>query len=327
MRHQDQPADNVACVRRTDAHIILGQRRRPGPLGIIAMGLLLSLAAVCSRADVVPISSIDDIVDATTIDFEEPGSTANDILPMFDMTATPDVVIDTLTIPITGNSDAPIANRALFPAFAVLRIQTTGKPWNQIGLTGAATILGASRTLTLRAFDTSNVELGSVTRVFAPVDSSFEAFNAAAVFLGLSSTTPIHAIELTSDNPNTAWDSLTFSVVLIPVTIDIKPGSFPNSINPKSNGRIPVAILTTDRFDATTVDPATVLFGRTGTEAAPVHFALEDVDADGNTDIILHFKTQQTGIGCGDDSATLRGEVFGGRTIGGSDSIRTVGCK
>lgn len=327
MHHQDQPADNVSYVRRTDAHIILAGRRRLGPLGIIAIGLLLSLEAVPSQADVVAISSINDIVNGTTIDFEQPGSTANDILPMFDMTATPNVVIDTLTFPVTGNIDAPISNRALFPAFAVLRIQTTGKPWNQIGLTGIATILGASRTLTLRAFDISNIELGSVTRVFAPVDSSFAAFNAAAVFLGLSSTTPIHAIELTSDNPNTAWDSLRFSVVLIPVTIDIKPGSFPNSINPKSKGKIPVAILTTDSFDATTVDPTTVLFGRTGTEAAPAHFALEDVDGDGNTDMILHFKTQEAGIGCGDDSASLTGEIFGGQTLGGSDSIRTVGCK
>lgn len=323
MPHQHQPEDNVSYVRRTDAHILLAWRRRLGPLGIIAIGLLFLLEAAPTQADVVAISSIEDIVNGTTIDFEQ-GSTANDILPIFDMTATPNVRIDTLTPPVTGNSDAPISNRALL---GVLRIQTTGKPWNQIGLTGIATLLGVSRTLTLRAFDISNIELGSVTRVFAPVDSSFVAFNAAAVFLGLSSTTPIHAIELTTNNPNTAWDSLRFSVALVPVPIDIKPGSFPNSINPKSKGKIPVAILTTDSFDATTVDPTTVLFGRTGSEAAPVHFALEDVDGDGNTDMILHFETQETGIRCGDTSASLTGESFGGQTMGGSDSIRTVGCK
>ena len=58
-------------------------------------------------------------------------------------------------------------------------------------------------------------------------------------------------------------------------------------------------------FDASTVDPATVSFGATGGEAAPVHWALEDVDADGNTDLILHFRTQATGIGCGDTSASV----------------------
>ena len=113
----------------------------------------------------------------------------------------------------------------------------------------------------------------------------------------------------------------------ITVAIDIKPGSFPNSINPQSKGVIPVAILTTGTFDATTVDPTTVLFGPTGTEAAPVHSALADVDEDGDTDMILHFNTQGTGIVCGDTSASLTGETSGGEAIEGSDSINTVGCK
>jgi hypothetical protein len=117
------------------------------------------------------------------------------------------------------------------------------------------------------------------------------------------------------------------TAVEIAVKIDIKPGSFPNSVNPKSKGKIPVAILTTESFDATTVDPTAVLFGRTGTEAAPVHFALEDIDGDGNTDMILHFKTQNTGIRCGDTSASLTGNTVSGQAIEGSDPIRTVACK
>ncbi len=111
------------------------------------------------------------------------------------------------------------------------------------------------------------------------------------------------------------------------VAIDIKPGSDPNSINPKSNGVIPVAILTTSTFDATTVDPTTVHFGATGTEAAPVHAALEDVNGDGASDMILHFRTQATGIVCGETSASLTGKTLGGQAIEGSDSIRTVPCK
>ena len=111
------------------------------------------------------------------------------------------------------------------------------------------------------------------------------------------------------------------------ITIDIKPGSFPNSINPNSQGVIPVAILTTSAFDATTVDPNTVLFGATGTEAAPVQSALEDVDGDGDTDLVLHFNTQETGIQCGDTTASLTGQTLGGQAIKGSDSIKTVGCE
>lgn len=111
------------------------------------------------------------------------------------------------------------------------------------------------------------------------------------------------------------------------VTIDIKPAGSGNRINPRSNGKIRVAVLTRDGFDATEVDPTTVRFGRTGTEAAPVHFALKDIDGDGNTDLVLRFKTQQTGIACGDTSASLTGRTFGGQLINGSDSIRTVGCR
>jgi hypothetical protein len=111
------------------------------------------------------------------------------------------------------------------------------------------------------------------------------------------------------------------------VSIDIKPGSFPNSINLRSKGKISVAILTANTFDATTVKPITVRFGATGIGAAPVRAVLEDVDGDGDTDMILHFKTQETGIVCGNTSASLTGETFGGQAIEGSDSIQTVGCK
>jgi hypothetical protein len=88
-----------------------------------------------------------------------------------------------------------------------------------------------------------------------------------------------------------------------------------------------VAILTAGSFDATTVDPTTVLFGATGTEAAPVHFDLKDVDRDGDTDMILHFNTRATRIQSGDTSASLTGETFSGQMIQGSDSVKTVGCK
>lgn len=107
-----------------------------------------------------------------------------------------------------------------------------------------------------------------------------------------------------------------------PVPIDIKPGSFPNSINPNSPGVIPVAILTTDNFDATAVDASTVRFGPA--EAQAVHSALEDVDNDGDVDMILHFRIQETGITAGDTEATLTGKTVDGMKIVGTDSVSTV---
>jgi serine protease len=115
--------------------------------------------------------------------------------------------------------------------------------------------------------------------------------------------------------------------IAVEVALDIKLGGFPNPINPRSKGVIPVAILTTETFNATTVNPTTVRFGATGSEAAPVHSTLEDVDGDGNIDMILHFKTQDTGIQCGKTFASLTGQTFDGRAVEGFDSIVTVGCR
>jgi hypothetical protein len=60
------------------------------------------------------------------------------------------------------------------------------------------------------------------------------------------------------------------------VTLDIKPGTLVNSINTKSRGKIPVAVLSTATFDASTrIDPASLTFGRTGNEDSLSHCSAE----------------------------------------------------
>ncbi|MBM4241360.1 MAG: hypothetical protein FJ150_06850 [Euryarchaeota archaeon] len=129
-----------------------------------------------------------------------------------------------------------------------------------------------------------------------------------------------------SNNPPGYADFDYIKVVsnIIPVTIDIKPGSFPNAINPTSKGVIPVAILTNETFDASSVNATTVKFGRNGTEASPVHWAMEDVNHDGYIDMILQFKTLETSIQLGDTVAKLTGKTVNGIPIKGTDSIMTV---
>jgi hypothetical protein len=109
------------------------------------------------------------------------------------------------------------------------------------------------------------------------------------------------------------------------VDIDIKPCSYPNSINLRSKGVVPVAILTTDTFDAMTVDPATVAFA----DAAPLRWTLEDVGSscgynDGDQDLLFFFKTQELDLDGSSIEAVLTGETFDGMPIWANDSVRIV---
>lgn len=106
----------------------------------------------------------------------------------------------------------------------------------------------------------------------------------------------------------------------VSIDIDIKPGSDPNSINLKSKGVVPVAILTNGSFDANDVDPATVEFAG----ATPLRWAIEDVDYDGDMDMIFHFKTRELTLDEFSTDATLTGLTFGGVAFSGTDLVNIV---
>lgn len=114
---------------------------------------------------------------------------------------------------------------------------------------------------------------------------------------------------------------------VIEVVIDIRPKSDANRVNSNSRGNINVAILSADDFDSSIIDPKTIRFGATGTEAAPVHVGRRDVDGDGDRDMVARFQIQDTGIRCGDTSAFITGQISGGPSFIGSSTIQTVQCK
>jgi hypothetical protein len=118
--------------------------------------------------------------------------------------------------------------------------------------------------------------------------------------------------------------------VEIEVEIDIKPGGTPNSINCNNpTGVIPVAILSTDSFDATTVDHTTVTFEGASETHVDKGTGLprrheEDVNGDGRTDLVFHFRLGDADLGCGSTEARLEGETFDGQRIFGVDSVRMI---
>lgn len=147
------------------------------------------------------------------------------------------------------------------------------------------------------------------------------------LLLELTDIPGIKSVTVTStgDYPNSIYlDNLTFKHV-IQVTIDIKPGSNPNAFNCKNTkGLIPVAILSTPTFDATSVDHTTVMF-----EGAFEYHKIatvpqrheSDVNEDGLVDLVFHFLFSETTLTCESTIGELTGKTVDGIPIVGQDKI------
>ncbi len=95
----------------------------------------------------------------------------------------------------------------------------------------------------------------------------------------------------------------------------------------RGNGVIPVQLLSTPDFDATTVDHTTVQLG----EASEAHIDrrtgearrhVQDVNRDGLDDLVFHFRFRATGLECYPETVPFNGSTFDGQPItgGGSDA-------
>jgi hypothetical protein len=114
---------------------------------------------------------------------------------------------------------------------------------------------------------------------------------------------------------------------IINVSIDIKPGALPNSINLGANGVVPVAILTTPEFDASTVDGLSLSLSGASVKLrgkSQEVGALEDVDGDGDLDLVVQFYINELELTAGATEAVLTGNTKSGAEIMGKDSVRIV---
>ena len=151
-----------------------------------------------------------------------------------------------------------------------------------------------------------------------------------------------------------AWALLTLEkAVAIPmftVSVDIKPGSWPNPFNKKAKGVFAVAICGTDDFDVTQIDLASLMIYHDDPEnvVLPVRWTYEDaatpyddmtpedpdghdLEGDGIQDLVLHFDRKAvTPLLCHHETGDyvelyVTGnllEEFGGTPISGFDWVR-----
>jgi hypothetical protein len=123
----------------------------------------------------------------------------------------------------------------------------------------------------------------------------------------------------------------------IEVEIDIKPGSYPNSLNTDGHGVIPVAILGSADFDVTEIDLSSLSFAglavRVKGQGQP-QCSVEDVSGDfsggpegapdGYPDLVCHFVDNPGNWAPGDGEATITGTLTDGTPFAGSDEITVV---
>ena len=145
-----------------------------------------------------------------------------------------------------------------------------------------------------------------------------------------------------------------FSCAVAPtvVTLDIKPGSCPNPVNPRSKGVVPVALVGSINFDVATIDPDSLTLARAdgaGGSVAPLSdrrgpgIVIEDVatpfseepcgchelGGDGIDDLSLKFSTSEMNrtlelntLSRGETiGLVLRGTLHDGTTFEGLDCI------
>ncbi len=142
-------------------------------------------------------------------------------------------------------------------------------------------------------------------------------------------------VTLTVTDPSGASDTsgTTVTVTVIEVAIDIKPGDDENNINLGSHGVVSVAFLTGDGFDASTIEPATVTLAGENFEGLvkmrgkknPTPMAsLEDIDGDGDIDLLVHVEVENLTLDPWATVCALGALTGDGLVVLGEDSVNIV---
>jgi len=223
----------------------------------------------------------------------------------------------------------------------VTMVENTGSPFSLLSFDAGERHIGHSHAARIEVFGTrssgnivfASFSLDGVNDGPGPLMDS-QTFALPRTFRDLISVTFVGPVDgpiastsgITQDYTLDNLDVFINAAEPTDIAIDIKPGNDEDNINPRSQGVVQVAILKTDDFDPRSVDPFSVMFGPDGATASQTFVHDADVDNDGDPDLVLRFRTQDTGIECGDTEAFLTGMTLAGEEFEGLDFIKTVEC-
>jgi len=152
-----------------------------------------------------------------------------------------------------------------------------------------------------------------------------------------ASPTDTYTIEVTSDGQTTVLvkDQMVKNIPVQPfsvkvpeyVSIDLKPEDDTNSIKLDSEDAVLVAILSTDSFNVADINESTLTLAGSVASKEVESFNngyLEDIDNDGDLDLIVQFPIAELNLTEADTSATVEGETLNGTQFIGTDSINIV---
>ena len=123
---------------------------------------------------------------------------------------------------------------------------------------------------------------------------------------------------------------VTGSPAVLHINIDIKPGKENISpLNPKSKGKVPVALLSAEDFNPADVDVSSLTFGHDGDEDSMVkcNKGSADFNKDGVKDLICHFDNQMASFHGSDEEGLLKGKLKDGTLSAGRGLLKVVPVK
>lgn len=185
--------------------------------------------------------------------------------------------------------------------------------------------------------DAASLDSGSISRLDSRIDA-FRLPTTGTYVVGVSSYprrfangggTTSNSVTGSTANGDYTLVISGVTVPMLQINIEIKPGSGEVApINPKSRGKVPVALLGAADFSVDEVDTASVTFGHSGDEASLSKCGTpSDVNGDLFPDLVCHFENQDAKWAPSDEEGVLRGKLRSGTKFEGRAWLKVVPVK